>query len=176
MTNESRTAKENRVVDTDLPTDSNPDPITGEPGSHPMGTGIGATGGATTGAVVGGMIGGPIGGAVGVVVGGIVGGLAGKTVAEGVNPSAEDEYWRENHAARPGVDPNVPYDEYQPAYQYGWESREQFADKRFDEVDNDLERGWDTAKGNSGLTWEKAKTATRDAWNRVDGDDDTTQQ
>ena len=161
-------------VDAEL--DTNPDPITGEPGSHPVGTGIGATGGATTGAVVGGVVGGPIGGAVGVVVGGIVGGLAGKAVAEGVNPTVEDAYWRENHPLRPGIDPHIPYDEYQPAYQYGWESREQYGDKRFDEVESDLERDWDTAKGKSGLTWEKAKTATRDAWYRVDGDDETTQQ
>ena len=33
-------------------TDSNPDPITGEPGSHPLGTGIGAASGAATGAAL----------------------------------------------------------------------------------------------------------------------------
>lgn len=174
MSKESRIVNDGQNVDAEL--DSNPDPITGEPGAHPVGTGIGATGGATTGAVIGGVVGGPIGGAVGVVVGGIVGGLAGKAVAEGVNPTVEDAYWRENYATRPGMDPSVPYDEYQPAYQYGWESRERYADKSFDEVDSDLETGWDSAKGSSRLEWEKAKTATRDAWNRLDGEDDTTKR
>ena len=40
--------------------DMNRDPITGEPGSHPVGTGVGAAGGAAAGAVVGSVFG-PIG-------------------------------------------------------------------------------------------------------------------
>ena len=39
--------------------DSNLDPITGEPGAHPVGTGVGATGGALTGAAIG-AVGGPV--------------------------------------------------------------------------------------------------------------------
>jgi len=42
----------------------NADPITGEPGAHPVGTGVGAAGGAVTGAALGTAIGGPIGVAV----------------------------------------------------------------------------------------------------------------
>jgi len=38
----------------------NPDPITDEPGAHPIGTGIGAAGGAVTGAAAG-SVAGPIG-------------------------------------------------------------------------------------------------------------------
>ena len=34
-------------------TDPNPDPITGAPGSHPVGTGIGAAGGAAAGVALG---------------------------------------------------------------------------------------------------------------------------
>jgi len=37
-----------------------PDPITGEPGAHPIGTEIGATGGALAGAAIG-ALGGPVG-------------------------------------------------------------------------------------------------------------------
>lgn len=40
---------------------SNKDLITGEPGSHPVGTGVGASGGAVTGAAVGTMVAGPVG-------------------------------------------------------------------------------------------------------------------
>ena len=43
---------------------------TGEPGSHPVGTGAGAAGGAATGAVAGAVVGGPVGAAVGAAVGG----------------------------------------------------------------------------------------------------------
>jgi hypothetical protein len=37
----------------------NPDPITGEPGSHPIGTSVGTAGGGLTGAAVGAAIAGP---------------------------------------------------------------------------------------------------------------------
>jgi len=67
--------------------DANRDPISGEPGSHPVGTGIGAAGGVTTGAVIGGVVGGPAGAAIGATIGAVVGGQGGHEVAEGVNPT-----------------------------------------------------------------------------------------
>src|SRR6266851_3247743 len=48
----------------------NPDPITGKPGAHPVGTGAGAAGGGLAGAAIGGAVGGPVGAAVGAAVGG----------------------------------------------------------------------------------------------------------
>jgi len=67
-------------------TDSNLDPITGEPGAHPVGTGLGATGGALAGAAIG-AVGGPIGMTAGALVGAVAGGLVGKEVAEKVDPT-----------------------------------------------------------------------------------------
>src|SRR3954469_1546312 len=78
--------------------DANRDPITGEPGSHPVGTGVGAAvGGAAAGAAVG-SVAGPIGTVAGIIGGAVVGGLAGKGIAEKIDPTREDTYWRENHA------------------------------------------------------------------------------
>lgn len=69
---------------------ANRDPITGEPGSHPVGTGVGAAaGGVAAGAAVG-TVAGPVGTAVGAVVGAVAGGLAGKGVAEKVDPTLPD--------------------------------------------------------------------------------------
>src|SRR5205807_7233818 len=69
--------------------DTNRDPITGAPGSHPIGTGVGAAAAGTAAAAAGFAIGAtisgpaaPIGGAIGAVVGAIAGGLAGQGVAE----------------------------------------------------------------------------------------------
>ena len=56
------------------------------------------------------------------IVGGVAGGLAGKGVAEKVNPTVEDAYWRDNYSKRPYVTAGSTYDTYRPAYQYGWES------------------------------------------------------
>jgi phage tail tape-measure protein len=70
-----------------LPEDRNPDPITGEPGAHPVGTGVGATGGALAGAAIG-AVGGPVGMAAGALVGAVTGGIVGKEVAESIDPTA----------------------------------------------------------------------------------------
>ncbi|HEX8524780.1 MAG TPA: hypothetical protein VF669_21185 [Tepidisphaeraceae bacterium] len=151
--------------------DANPDPITGAPGSHPVGTGVGAAGGGAAGAAIGAAVSGPaapIGAAVGAVIGAVAGGLAGKGVAESVNPTAEEEYWRNNYSSRPYVDPNTSYDDLSPAYRYGWESKTQYQDRNFEDVETDLGSNWETRRGESRLSWDRAKHATRDAWDRVE--------
>ena len=81
--------------------EENLDPITGEPGAHPVGTGLGALAcGAAAGAAVGTVVG-PLGTAVGAAVGAIVGGMAGKAVAEAVDPTAEHAYWEAEHPRQP---------------------------------------------------------------------------
>ena len=64
--------------------DSNPqnnDTITGEPGSHPLGTGVGAGHGELAGAAVGTAVAGPLGTLAGAVIEAVAGGLAGKEIA-----------------------------------------------------------------------------------------------
>lgn len=152
--------------------DANRDPLTGEPGSHPVGTGIGATGGAVTGAAVGAAVGGPVGAVVGGAIGAVAGGAAGHAAGEALDPTVEDRYWQENYSKRPYYRSGKEYSEYQPAYRYGWESagRPEYRDRKFNDVEKDLERGWDKAKGTTKETWYDVKDATRDAWNRVRGD------
>lgn len=150
--------------------DSNPDPITGQPGAHPVGTGIGAAGAGVVGAVVGGLVGGPVGAAVGSVIGAVAGGLAGKSAAERVNPTVEDEYWRSNYASRPYVEKERSYEDYQPAYRTGYEGYRQYGDagKTYDEVEPNLRNDYEKHHGGAGLAWDKAKHATRDAWERLE--------
>jgi uncharacterized protein YcfJ len=147
--------------------DANRDPITGTPGAHPVGTGVGAAGGAAAGAAIG-AIGGPIGAAVGLVAGAVAGGLAGKGVAEKIDPTAEDAYWRTNYSKRSYVTKDSAYDTYQPAYRTGYEGRRQYPGKKYEEVEENLKRDYEKSSGTAGLSWDKAKSATRDAWNRVE--------
>jgi hypothetical protein len=158
---------------------ANPDPITKSPGAHPVGTGIGAAaggvagiGGAVAAGAVMGSVGGPIGTGIGAVVGAVAGGLVGKGIAEHVNPSIEHEYWQQNYVSRPYVTKGASYDEYGPAYQYGWESRAQNSDEDFDQVEESLGKNWDKARGKSQLNWNRAKPAVRDAWDRIGTDDE----
>jgi hypothetical protein len=142
--------------------------------SRPVATGVGAAvggaagglaGGAAAGAAVGGMTG-PVGAAVGAVVGAVAGALAGKGIANAVDPVAEDAYWRDNYSSRPYASGST-YDEYRPAFGYGVDAYTRYSDRKFDEVEPQLGREWPSKRGSSSLEWDRAKHATRDAWQRV---------
>jgi hypothetical protein len=148
-------------------TDANRDPITKTPGAHPVGTGVGAAGGGAAGAAIG-AVAGPVGAAVGLVAGAVAGGLAGKGVAEKIDPTVEDGYWKDNYAKRPYAEKNISYDNYRPAYKTGYEGFTRYPGKKFEDVESDLQRDYEKSKGNSNLAWDKAKHATRDAWHRVE--------
>ena len=127
-----------------------------------------ALGGAAAGAVVGtGM--GPVGTALGAAVGAVIGGLAGKGVAELIDPTAEETYWRSQYATRSYVSPDASFDDYGPAYGYGVSARREHAGMSFDEAEAPLSAGWERARGASTLEWERARLAARDAWERVGG-------
>lgn len=143
----------------------NRDPITGTPGAHPVGTGVGATGGALAGAAAGSLAG-PVGTVAGLVVGAVVGGMGGKAVAEGVNPTQEDAYWRESHTREPYYDAGRSYEDYRPAYELGWTGRSQGTD--FDAAEATFADEWEQRRGASALSWEQARPATRAAWARTD--------
>jgi hypothetical protein len=152
--------------------DTNPDAITGAPGSHPIGTGVGAAGAGAAGAAIGAAVSGPaapIGAVVGAVVGAVAGGYAGKGVAEVIDPTEEDRYWRSNYDKQPYVERDFSYDDdYRPAYEHGWSSRSKYQGRSFDDAEADLARDWESNRGRSRLSWDKAKLATRDAWHRVE--------
>jgi len=151
--------------------DAKHDPISGESGAHPVGTGIGAAGAGATGAAIGGAVGGPVGAVVGSVIGAVTGGLVGKGVAESIDPTVEDAYWRQNYVSQPYVEPDRFYEDYQPAYRTGFEGYGRYYEtgKSYDELEPELRRDYETNYDtSSNLSWEKAKYATRDAWHRVE--------
>jgi phage tail tape-measure protein len=148
------------------PREANPDPITGAPGSHPVGTGIGAAGGAATGAAIG-SLGGPVGAMVGGVAGAVVGGLVGKGIGEAVDPT-EDRYWRDNYSNRPYYRDGYAYEAYEPAYRLGYNAYDMQAedDRDFEDMDDDLRSAYDQRRGRSPLEWDDVRHAARDAWDR----------
>ena len=148
--------------------DSNPDPITGAPGSHPVGTGLGAAAGGAVAGAAAGAVGGPVGAIAGAAVGAVVGGLAGKGVAEGLNPTLEDAYWRDNYTKEPYYVEGRTYDDYAPAYRTGYEARTRYAGRSWSDVESDVERDYYANRGNGRLEWQDARDATRAAWHRVE--------
>jgi hypothetical protein len=88
-------------------------------------------------------------------------------VAEMIDPTAEEAYWRETYITRPYVPRGATFDDYGPAYRYGLDTYDAYAGRRFDEVDAELSRDWNRARGTSRLEWDRAKHATRDSWQRI---------
>lgn len=149
--------------------DLNQDPITGAPGSHPVGVGVGGSAGGVAGALTGAVFG-PIGALIGATVGTIAGASAGKGVAEKIDPTGEREYWRSQYAERPYANAAHDYDtDLAPAYEYGTQARETHAGRAWDDtLARDLEREWTARRGTSQLDWAAAQPAVRDAWDRTD--------
>src|SRR5258706_7976730 len=100
--------------------EANRDPITGEPGAHPIGTGLGAAAGAVAAGAAAGTVAGPVGTILGAAAGAVVGGLAGKGAGEVFDPTVEAAFWEENHAREPYYQPGYTYDDYAPAYRTGY--------------------------------------------------------
>jgi hypothetical protein len=144
--------------------EANRDPLTGEPGSHPIGTSAGSVGGAAAGAAVGGAIGGPVGAVIGGAIGAVAGGAAGHAAGEELDPTLEESYWRENFHRRPYYQVGTDYSDYEPAYRYGWENAAlpSNRDRGFEAAEPELERAW--AVRNPGKPWKKVRDASRDAW------------
>ena len=90
-----------------------------------------------------------------------------RRIAEQIDPTVEDAYWRDNYASRPYVDPGASYDDFGPAYSYGVNSYSTYAGRDWDDVEPELSSRWNVMRGSSSLDWDRAKHATRDAWNRV---------
>ena len=154
-TSESREGEENR------------DPLTGESGAHPVGTALGAATLGGVGLALAAAVAGPIGVAAAVIGGAIAGGYAGKAAAELLDPTVEDEYWREQHSRQPYADAATDFTHFQPAYRTGYES---FAEhgvqgKTFEEVEPHVRANYQ-AKGGA-VPWEKAREASRAAWERA---------
>jgi hypothetical protein len=167
-TTSPRTSKSDNVGEPNL------DPLTGEPGAHPVGAGAGAAAGTAAGAAIG-AAGGPVGVAIGAIVGGVAGGLVGKGVAEAIDPTAEEAFWREQHF-RQDYARGRDYSAFEPAYRTGVsgythdrtfeEQEDQLRRQYEDEISRDVESQRDDSTAKQ-LEWEEARHATRAAYERL---------
>ena len=147
----------------------------GKSGDHPVGGAVGAAVGAAAGAAaVGaaqgaalGTVAGLPGMAAGVAIGGVVGALAGKGAAQEFNPTTEDAYWSENYKTRPYVELGASYDTYRPAYRHGIDAYGKYEGREFDDIESPLGKDLRTTQGDLNISWDKAKPAARDAYDRL---------
>jgi len=103
---------------------------------------------------------------------GAPGGLAGKGVAEKIDPTAEEAYWRTQYTREPYYERGYTFDDYYPGYRTGWEGRSRYTGRTYEQVERDLQRDYQRNRGNSQLEWSKNRHAVRAAWERFDRTDD----
>lgn len=152
----------------DTTPDANRDPISGAPGSHPVGVAAGGTAGALAGAALGSLFG-PIGTLIGGGMGAVGGAVGGKALAERVDPTAEVEYWRQDATGRDYYQRDRDFDrDYAPAYRMGTEYRNEAGSRDWNEIEPQLRQRWESGRGDSGLDWEAARPAVQDAYARTD--------
>jgi hypothetical protein len=123
-------------------------------------------GGATAG-VVAGSLAGPIGAAVGAVVGAVAAGLAGNAIDKSIDKEIEEAHWKEAYAQQPYVRVGDTFEDFGPAYGYGVTAFILQPGTSFEDGEEELSRGWTSARGTSALDWDRARPAAKDAWYRA---------
>lgn len=148
--------------------DVNRDPISGAIGAHPLGTGAGAVSGGIAGAAVGIAMAGPIGAVIGAAVGAVTGGLAGKSAAEAVNPTAEEQFWKETYIREPYYAAGRAFEYYAPAFRAGWEGRVHHDGRSFEAAEADLQAAYNSGRSELDPKWSDVRPAALAAWVRAD--------
>ena len=85
-----------------------------------------------------------------------------------IRAPARDDCWRREFNNTDYYRDKYTWEDYAPAYGLGYHAKGGYVDRSFDEVENDLERAWETTKGKSRLAWNEARDAVRDGWHYVE--------
>ncbi len=84
-----------------------------------------------------------------------------------VDTAEEELYWRNNYQEEAYFKEQYEFADYQPAYQLGYQGPARFR-TTFENAAPQLNKEWETVKGNSRLSWDHARMAIRAAWDKVD--------
>ena len=133
----------------------------------------GGVAGAATGAALG-SLGGPIGTLIGALAGALGGWWSGRAISEAASTftDADESYYRDHYttastrvADRTGT---RAYDDVRPAYQLGHLAgrNPDYANRSFDEVEGDLQRGWSGDVAARHGSWNDVRHYARDAYDR----------
>ena len=77
-------------------------------------------------------------------------------------------HFRSSYEQAPYYQQGRNWDDYEPAYNYGYDQYSTHSGRKFDDVESDLERGWESTKANSRLAWSEAREAVRDGWHQLE--------
>ena len=78
-------------------------------------------------------------------------------------------WWQENYTSRPYVSSDLLFEDYEPAYRFGYGSVSRYRGKNWDTIEHTLRADWDRFEGKGESTWESVKEAVHDAWDNLTG-------
>jgi hypothetical protein len=108
----------------------------------------------------------------GIAAGAVAGAVQGSQAS--ADPAAEHAYWQQHFRELPSVPASAPYEQYAPAFQYGWENRSGSCTTPAEEgpsfaaVESSLRDRWHQQPAAADLSWDMARDAVRAAWERVE--------
>ena len=130
-----------------------------------VGETVGGLSGAATGAALG-SLGGPIGTIIGGIAGAATGWWTGRAVSEAASSfDGDEDYYRSQYSS--SAKGSGSYDTARPAYQLGYlaGNNPDYQDRKFDDVETDLRRGWESQSA-SRADWNDVRGYARDAYDR----------
>jgi hypothetical protein len=129
--------------------------------------GAGAFIGGASGASIG-IVGGPIGLVIGAIAGAVGGWWAGKGIANAINAD-DDLAFRRDYEGGVRRLADRTYEEVRPAYIAGHLAavNPEYHDRSFDEIENDLERGWKSNVAPRYGAWPTVRSYARSAFERT---------
>lgn len=134
-----------------------------------VGEGVGGVSGTVAGAAIG-SLGGPIGTLIGGIAGAVSGWWAGRAVSEAAAyyTDTHDADYRSHYESTPGRPADRSYDDVRPAYQLGHLAAHNpdYANKRFEEVEGDLKRGWSASASKAHGEWDRVRGYAHEAYSR----------
>lgn len=134
-----------------------------------VGEGVGGVSGVVAGAAIG-TVGGPLGVIIGGIAGAVGGWWAGREIGEtaGDYTDAHDAGYRQRFEASPMEQRGRfrTYDEARPVYQLGYlaASNPEYAGRTFEEIEPDLQHGWDRDIEARFGAWSAVRNAVRTAY------------
>ena len=93
--------------------------------------------------------------------------FAGSAAGKAAWDPAEDTFWRGHYEREPYFQKDMAWDDYEPAYRYGWDWHKRHPEGKWEDFEHDMSSGWDNFKMKSRLKWEHAKHAAKAAWDRA---------
>lgn len=139
----------------------------GEQDSKLAAVGAGGITGAAAGAVIGGAVGGPVGAAIGATAGAVAGGAAADQVQNEFDPKQEELFWRKQFVDEPYYKKGDKYEDYLPAYRFGWEAAvgDEFLHNDFEEIEPRLQDRW--KQHYADRHWDSERERVRAAYIRI---------